>query len=266
MGRLKWHVGMSVVMVLAAGGVFASPVGATSSLELGAAPQTSPLLAAAPVVFSVSPTHGTSAGGTYVTVSGEGMKGVTTVYFGASEVVLPRPVSSKTKLKVFSPPGALGTVDITVSSPEGGTSAVTPADEYTYTSSPPVILKVSPDHGEGAGGRPVTITGENFTGATELHFGAQSASFTVKSAKAIKATVPPALALGATPVTVTTLEGTSEVTPASQYTYAAEYPTVESLNPDFGPAAGATVVSVEGKGFLGASKVVFDGKIPAQSF
>jgi hypothetical protein len=265
MGRLKLNMGVLVVVVSAAIAGSASAAVAASGLDLGAPAEVSPLASAAPVVSGVSPDQGATAGGTKVTISGEDLRGVTTVYFGATEVALPKAVSSQTKVKVVSPAAALGSVDITVSSPEGGTSAVTPSDEYTYTASPPVIKKLSPSHGGGAGGKAVKIAGIDLAGATEVRFGTQSVAFTVKNAKTITATVPPALTLGAIPVTVTTPEGTSEVTPASEYTYEAEFPAVEELSPGSGPATGGTTISLTGEGFVGVSKVDFEG-IPAASF
>ena len=265
MGRLKLHMGVLGIVVSAAVVVSASPAVAASGLNVGAPALVSPLAVAAPVVSAVSPNHGATAGGTKVTIEGEDLRGVTTVYFGATEVVLPKAVSSQTKIKVVSPPGPIGSVDITVSSPEGGTSAVTPSDEYTYTASPPVILKLSPNHGPGAGNKSFKIAGAELLGATEVRFGTRSIAFTVKNSKTITATIPPALALGAVPVTVTTPEGTSEVTPASEYTYEAEFPAVEELSPGSGPATGGTTISLKGEGFIGVSKVDFEG-IPAASF
>jgi IPT/TIG domain len=265
MGRLKLNAGMLAVVVSAAVVGSASPAVAALDLGTGAPSQVGPLAAMAPAVTSVSPDTGPTSGGTKVTITGESLRGVTTVHFGATEVVLPKVVNSQTKLKVVSPPGSAGIVDVTVSSPEGGTSAVTPGDEYTYHTSPPVILKLSPNHGPGAGGKAIKVGGTDLTGATEVRFGTQSVAFTVKNSKTITATVPPALAIGAVPVTVTTPEGTNEVTPASEYTYEAEFPAVEELSPGSGPATGGTTISLKGEGFVGASKVDFEG-IPATSF
>ena len=265
MGRLKLNIGTVAAIVSAVIVGSASPAVAASGLNVGALSQVSPLASATPVVSGVAPDHGATAGGTKVTISGEDLKGVTTVYFGATEVVLPKAVSSQTKVKVVAPPGALGRVDITVSSPEAGTSAITPADEFTYTASLPVIDKLSPHHGPAVGGKAISISGENLAGATAVRFGSVSVPFTVKSAKGIKATVPPAKAIGSVDVTVTTPEGTSAIVPADEYTYEAEFPAVEELSPGSGPATGGTTISVKGEGFIGASKVDFEG-IPAASF
>jgi alpha-tubulin suppressor-like RCC1 family protein len=77
---------------------------------------------------------------------------------------------------------------------------------------PPEALSVQPSYGPLAGGTSVTITGDNFDGATAVRFGATSAtSFTVNSDTSITAVSPPAgtEANKSVTVTVTTPEGTS---------------------------------------------------------
>jgi hypothetical protein len=65
-----------------------------------------------------------------VTVTGSGFTGTTAVSFGTAAA--PNlAVASDTQLTVTSPPGAAGTVDVTVTTP-AGTSATTPAGQYTY--------------------------------------------------------------------------------------------------------------------------------------
>src|ERR1700760_505450 len=244
-------VGAVVLSMLGMGIASASRTG----LRLVAAPAASPLLSTGPPsVLSVTPDEGTNVGGTKVAIGGERLTGVTTVDFGATPVALKKPSKSATTIKVVAPSGT-GTVDVTVTGPEG-TSAATRSDRFTYTPSSPVISKLSPDHGGAAGGIALSVSGVNFSGATAVHFGTTSAPFTVKSAKVIKTTVPPAHAVGPVGVTVTTPEGTSA---PSAYVYEAESPAVEELPSTWGPAVGGNTVPVRGKGFLGASRVTFDG-------
>jgi hypothetical protein len=82
-------------------------------------------------VTGVSPTSGSAAGGDTVTVTGSGFTGTTGVSFGtatASNLL----VASDTQLTVTSPQAAVGTVDVTVTTP-AGTSAATSADQFTYS-------------------------------------------------------------------------------------------------------------------------------------
>jgi hypothetical protein len=87
--------------------------------------------AAAPAVTGVSPASGSVAGGDTVTVTGSGFTGATGVSFGTVAASNLIPVSD-TQLTVTSSPAAAGTVDVTVTTP-AGTSAATPADQFTYS-------------------------------------------------------------------------------------------------------------------------------------
>lgn len=97
-------------------------------------------LASAPTVTGVSPTSGTTLGGTVVTVSGTDLTGASAVRFGtttATGVI----VSSSTSLTAISPAGSAGIVDVTVTTPSG-TSATSSADQFTYVA--PVVLPAAP--------------------------------------------------------------------------------------------------------------------------
>ncbi len=86
---------------------------------------------AGPSVTGVSPSVGTTAGGTTVTVSGSGLRGATAVTFGSVAATSFSANSKGTRLTVVSPAQGAGTVDIVVTTP-GGTSAVNPNDQFTY--------------------------------------------------------------------------------------------------------------------------------------
>jgi trimeric autotransporter adhesin len=84
-----------------------------------------------PTVTNVSPNNGPVVGGQDVTVTGSGFNGATAVNFGTA-ATSNLTVADDTKLTVISPPGVVGTVDVTVTTPVG-MSAATPADRYTYS-------------------------------------------------------------------------------------------------------------------------------------
>ena len=90
-----------------------------------AASSTSP-----PTVSGVSPTSGTTAGGTDVTITGTGFTGATAVDFGANAATGVT-VVSPTSITAISPAGTAGVVDVTVTTP-AGTSATSSADQFTY--------------------------------------------------------------------------------------------------------------------------------------
>ncbi len=89
-------------------------------------------LALVPSVTNISPSSGFADGGTSVTITGTGLNNTTAVKFGAPDAT-GFTVNSDTQVTATSPAGVIGqTVDITVTTP-GGTSAVSSADQFTYT-------------------------------------------------------------------------------------------------------------------------------------
>jgi hypothetical protein len=85
-----------------------------------------------PVVTSVTPTSGSASGGNVVIITGTGFTGASQVAFGAA--LSPSfTVVSSTEIIATVPQGVPGTVNVTVTT-AGGTSAITPADQYTYIS------------------------------------------------------------------------------------------------------------------------------------
>ncbi|HEY5025509.1 MAG TPA: IPT/TIG domain-containing protein [Acidimicrobiales bacterium] len=88
----------------------------------------------APTVTSVSPNLGSSAGGTAVTVSGTNLGGASAVDFGANPATGVVVNGGGTSLTVTAPAGAVGAVDVTVTT-SVATSATSPADRFTYQKS-----------------------------------------------------------------------------------------------------------------------------------
>jgi hypothetical protein len=107
---------------------------------------------AAPTVSSVSPSSGTSNGGTQVVLSGSAFTGTTGVRFGATPATN-FTVSSDSQITATSPAGN-GIVDVTVTTP-GGTSATSPSDQFTY-----VVL--------GAPGAPTNVTATGGPGSATV--------------------------------------------------------------------------------------------------
>jgi subtilase family serine protease len=171
-----------------------------------------------PVVTSLSPTSGPTAGGTSVTITGTAFTGASAVKFGATSATT-YTVNSATQITATDPAGT-GVVDVTVTTPSGGTSTTSSADHFTYVA-PPTITGLNPTSGPATGGTIVTITGTGFTGASAVKFGATSATtYTVNSATQITATDP--AGSGVVDVTVTIpAGGTSATSSADHFTYIA---------------------------------------------
>ena len=124
----------------------------------------------------------------------------------------------------------------------------------------PAVSQINPTSGPAAGGTAVTIDGSGFTGVTAVDFGATpAASFTVLPPNVIDAVSPPGA--GTVDITVTTAGGTSTISAADHFTYAASgpAPVVSGLAPTGGPTGGGTAVQLTGTGFTGATAVSFGG-------
>jgi hypothetical protein len=216
-----------------------------------------------PTVASVTPSSGSTAGGTSVTITGTGLSGATAVNFGTTAAAS-FTVTSGTQINAVSPAHGAGAVDVTVATP-GGTSATGSADPFSYVVPAPTVTSVAPASGLTTGGTSVTINGTGFTGATAVSFGTTPAtSFTVTSDSQITA-VSPTGSAGAVDVTVSTPGGTSATGSADQFTYLAPPPTVTSVAPASGLTTGGTSVTINGSSVAGATAVNFGG-VPATSF
>ncbi len=179
-------------------------------------PQATTTITGAPTVTGVSPDSGPPAGGTSVTVTGTDLAGATAVDFGMTSATIT--ADSATSVTATSP-GGTGTVDITVTTPEG-TSAISPADQFAYVvvTPAPTVSAISPSTGPVTGGTNVTVTGNNLQDATAVDFGPGNPGvITADSDTSVTATSPSGS--GTVDVTVTTPSGTSTPLPADQYSF-----------------------------------------------
>ncbi|WP_159924493.1 MULTISPECIES: ice-binding family protein [Nocardia] len=127
----------------------------------------------------------------------------------------------------------------------------------------PVITSLNPSFGPPAGLNSVIINGSGFAnvGPLTVRFGTKATTFAINSDTQITAIAPPGT--GTVDVTVQALlDGTSNPMP---YTYGGGLPTLTSINPASGSAAGGTTVVLTGTNFTGATAVSFGGT-PATSF
>ncbi len=122
----------------------------------------------------------------------------------------------------------------------------------------PTVTGLSSTSGPAGGGGALTITGSGFPGASSVHFGVTSASFTVLDATHVSATIP--AGIGPVDVTVTTSAGTSATTAADRYTYPTPAPTVTGVSPASGSTAGGQHVTITGTGFAAGATVTVGGQ------
>ena len=216
-----------------------------------------------PFVSGLEPDTGPTEGGTSVLISGGNFQGTTAVSFGFTEATSFE-IVSPSMIRAIAPAGSSGSVDVTVTNPDG-TSAVNSHAEFTYGPAPQVT-HIEPKEGPEGGGTTVTITGSNLGEATGVRFGPASAqSFGVQSSTSL--TAVSAAGTGTVGVTVSTPYGTTTAGAHEQFTYlhTGAVPVVHKLTAKKGPATGGTVVTIEGSTFTGATGVLF-GQTPASEF
>jgi uncharacterized repeat protein (TIGR01451 family) len=197
----------------------------------------------APQINSFQPISGSP--GASVTVNGLNFADLQSVQFGGSNASFQ--VTGPTQLQAVVPSGApSGPISIA-----GSVGTATSLVNFTVTTNQPFISTFLPL--SGAPNTAVTINGINFSGATAVRFNDMApASFSITAPTQIRATVPSAASTG--PITVVTPSGTNSSSLVFTVTTA---PTIISFQP-LGGAPGTDVV-VNGRGFLGATAVRFNG-------
>ncbi|MDO9326178.1 MAG: PGF-pre-PGF domain-containing protein [Methanoregula sp.] len=117
---------------------------------------------AMPTVSNISPGSGPVAGGTSVTITGIGFTGATNVTFGSTAATSFTKVTAAddSQIIAIAPAGTAGTVNVTVTNPYG-TSAISIADQYTYTAAqnPAINSDDSPVSLSGSGAMVATAPG-----------------------------------------------------------------------------------------------------------
>lgn len=203
-------------------------------------------------IKSVSPTKGTTLGGTTVTITGTSLADVSRVSFGGTDATITS--RSATRLILQTPAHATGVVNIVVTNPAGST---TKTSGFTFAVLP-TLSGLSPQAGRLTAGARVTLTGTNLSTATAVTFGGTAATIVSKSATSLVVTAP-ARAAGTVSVMVTTPTGS--VTLSNAYTFVA-LPTITSTpSPSSGSSAGGTTVTITGTNLSRVTRVTFGGAV-----
>ena len=221
---------------------------------------------APPKLTSVSPSSGTTAGGTVITLQGLRLSGATKISVRGVPCTS-FSVETPTSATCVTPPGKAGTASVVVRTASGANAS---NKRFTYAVLPPVVKSVSPNSGTTAGGTSITITGDNLTGATSILVGGKACpSFSVISISSATCTTPPGAA-GTASVVVTTSNGTSASNTLYTYTTTTPTPTptptpsgspsVTAVSPTSGTVAGGDVITITGSNFTGASSILVGGK------
>lgn len=210
-----------------------------------------------PKITSLTPSSGSVAGGTTVTVTGTNFSTATAVSFGEVNTSQFNIVSN-TQITAVSPARSAGAVNLSVVTPSG-----TASSSFTYINLPPVISSINPTSGSLSAGTQVTLRGQNFIGITSVEMlfisGYSRASFTVINDTTIVFTTLGAGSAGTSTVRVTSPGGFA----TTSFTYASNAPTITSLSPSSGSTRGGALVTLRGTNFVNVAEVTmtFSNKV-----
>lgn len=203
-----------------------------------------------PTLINVSPNTGLTTGGGLVYIDGTNIGNGATISFGTTTVPIETYYSSS-RIRVVAPRSSAGTIDITITNPDG--QLFTLPQSYTYTVVSPIITGITPNNGALAGGELVYIDGQYFDPNMRLTVNGvqiQPVDITYYSSSRIRFKIPPSSTAGQVLVVITNPDGLSAST---TYTYnappATPAPVITKLSVTSGPIAGGTIVYVDGTGF-----------------
>ena len=199
-----------------------------------------------PVITSFSPAGGPA--GTSVVLQGYNFSVASGVQFGSVGASFSVDNDSRITATV---PGGAATGAITVLY-TGGSSA---SPTQFIVGSPPLISGFTP--AGGLAGTVVTISGSNFSLASQVSFNGQAASFSVVNGGSINATVPVGATTGPLSIAAVTGTGTSV-----QAFFVGAGPSVARFTPASGQVG--TQVHVIGAGYLAVTDVQFNGVSSSQ--
>ena len=172
--------------------------------------------APAPTVTGISPSEGSTSGGTTVTITGTNLSSAAAVQFGGASAAITS--NSEGSITAVSPAHSAGTVAVIVVAQSGATSAESSADRFAYVRPAPVVSAVSPGEGSAAGGALVTVRGSALGEVEQVHFGSARAAIVSRSESALTA-ISPQHAAGTVDVTVRGANGASSAGPGDTFTY-----------------------------------------------
>ncbi len=189
-------------------GVWQTVAGFSNGLVVTLAPPPAP-----PTVVSVSPSFGSIAGGTAITISGSGFTSGSNVKIGAASATGVSFVNSST-LIANTPAGAQGGADVTVNTVNGSGSLKL---GFAYIG-PPTINRISPTAGPATAGNTINIHGTSLTTDTQITIGGVAATNVTLIDSTRMSAIVPAGATGTT-ATVAVNNPFGSASLANAYTY-----------------------------------------------
>lgn len=199
---------------------------------------------------AMSPALGPQAGGTLVTLTGTSLSGASAVRFGTTPAVIT--ANTANQIVVVTPPG-VGVAQVTVTTP-GGTSNPKPFVYYPRGDA----NSMAPSAGPTAGRNVITIRGDQLATASQVLFGSVPTLPIVVSDSQLDVPVPPGVAAGCVPLTVTTAGGLA--TGTLSYRYVAP-PVPGVLKPTTGSVFGGNVITISGQNLATTTMVTIRGTV-----
>ncbi|CAN0054030.1 unnamed protein product, partial [Heterosigma akashiwo] len=198
-----------------------------------------------PTVFSMEPQTGSTAGGSFVEVTGAHFVDSTlsACFFGDEKVKAVWVSQTKILCEVPAAEAGTSTVHITFN----GVDLVQSPTEFSHQA-PVSVLKLVPSSGPATGGGSVTILGENFSfsGDISCRFGGKKVAATFISTSEIRC-VAPVYSTGTVSVAVSN-DGKVYSETSVEYTFLPT-PMIELLEPSQGPFSAGRLLGENGSGF-----------------
>ncbi|MBV9039956.1 MAG: IPT/TIG domain-containing protein, partial [Acidimicrobiia bacterium] len=128
------------------------------------------------ITTPLSPTSGSSLGGTVVTINGAGFLPNARVTFGGTSASGVSVNGAGTVITATTPAHPAGSAGVTVTNVGGGTATASSAFTYTAAAAPTVSGIGSTTSGSSLGGTAITVSGTNFVTGAQVTFGTVSRS------------------------------------------------------------------------------------------
>ena len=195
-------------------------------------------------VSSIAPATGSTAGGTAVTVKGQGFSSDLLLTIGGRELIGLSLVDAQTATG-RTPPGPAGAADVLAITPDGAgelRSGYVYADALRVDAVAPLVVPT-------AGGARLTVTGAGFSAGAQVQVGGATVASAWVDAQTLQLIAPPHAA-GAVSLTV---DGAATTL---VYADAGGTRTAYAVAPSHGPAAGGIAVHILGTGLTGAAVTI----------
>lgn len=204
-----------------------------------------------PTITNLTPSVGSTAGGTSVTITGTNFVTGAVVHIGDA-LATGVTVDSATQITCTAPAGDSGSVDVIVQNPDG--QLVESVDGFDYEGAP-TVTGIFPTAGNDQGGTVLTLNGSNFETGLSVVIGGVSATVSSVTDTTIICTT----AIG--PVGAQTVRVTNPLglfTDFNSFTYTTTAnPTITAVSPNTGSTTGGDEITITGTNFQDGASVLF---------